>query len=225
MSLVSYQLEGGVATIAMDDGKVNALSPAMQAEINAALDRAEADKAIVILTGRSGVFSGGFDLKVLRGGGDAMGMLIGGFELSARLLTYPRPVIVACNGHAIAMGSFLLMSADYRIGVDGAFKIVANEVAIGLILPQPAIELCRARLAPAHFNRAALLAEVYAPAGAVVAGFLDRLVPEAELLDAARQLAADYGKLDRAAHTATKQRVRGPLAKTIREMLKSGDAF
>ena len=157
MSLVSYQLDNGVATITLDDGKVNALSPAMQAEIVAAIDRAEADKAIIILTGRSGVFSGGFDLKVLRGGGDSMGMLVGGFKLAVRLLMYPRPVIAACNGHAIAMGAFLLCSTDYRLGVDGAFKIVANEVAIGLVLPYPAIELLRARLHPAHFNRAMML--------------------------------------------------------------------
>jgi enoyl-CoA hydratase len=225
MSLVTYAHEGGVATIAMDDAKVNALSPAMQADINAALDRAESDQAVVILTGRSGVFSGGFDLKVLRGGGDAMGMLRGGFELSVRLLTYPRPVIIACNGHGIAMGAFLLLSADYRIGVDGAFRIMANEVAIGLTMPRPAIELCRARLTPAHFNRAMLLSETYTPADAVAAGFLDRVVPEAQLMDEARRLAADLGKLDRAAHKATKERVRGPLAKTIRDMLAGADAF
>ncbi|HZP12689.1 MAG TPA: crotonase/enoyl-CoA hydratase family protein [Nevskiaceae bacterium] len=225
MSLCTYQHENGVATIAMDDGKVNALSPAMQGEINAAIDRAEADKAIIILTGRTGVFSGGFDLKVLRGGGDAMGMLKGGFELAARLLTYPRPVIGACNGHAIAMGAFLMQSVDYRLGVDGAFKIVANEVAIGLVLPHPAIELLRARLHPAHYQRAMLLSEMYTPADAVAAGFLDRVVPEAQLMDEARKLAADFGKLDRAAHKGTKERVRGPLAKTIREMLKSEGAF
>src|SRR5262249_22555557 len=104
-------------------------------------------------------------------------------------------------------------------------KILANEVAIGLTMPRPAIEICRARLAPAHFNRAMMLSETYTPADAVVAGFLDRVVPEAQLLDEARKLAADLGKLDRAAHKGTQARVRGPLAKTILAMLEGSDAF
>ena len=88
--LVKYQAEGSVATITMDDGKVNVLSPAMQADINAALDQAEADGATVILTGRPGRFSAGFDLNTLSGGGrDAVLMLRGGFELSSRLLSFP----------------------------------------------------------------------------------------------------------------------------------------
>ena len=67
--LVRYAIDGAIATVTMDDGKVNVLSPRMLAEIGAALDRAEADRAVVLLTGRPGVFSAGFDLPVLRAGG------------------------------------------------------------------------------------------------------------------------------------------------------------
>ncbi|HEX3189521.1 MAG TPA: crotonase/enoyl-CoA hydratase family protein, partial [Streptosporangiaceae bacterium] len=124
--LVSYAFDGKVATITMDDGKVNVLSPAMQAELNAALDRAGADQAVVLLTGRPGVFSAGFDLAVLQSRGDeASGMVLGGFELSLRLLGFPRPVVVACTGHAIAMGAFLVLSGDYRVGAAGPFTIAA----------------------------------------------------------------------------------------------------
>ena len=116
-----------------------------------------------VLTGRQGIFSGGFDLKVLGAGGpDAAAMLEQGFLLALRLLEHPAPVIIACNGHAVAMGIFLLLSGDYRIGVNGPFRLVANEVAIGLTMPQTAIEICRQRLAPSHFNRAIILAETYA---------------------------------------------------------------
>jgi len=217
MSLVSYHLEDAIATITMDDGKVNALSPTMQAELNGALDQADADGAVVVLCGRDGVFSAGFDLGVIRGGGgDAALMVRGGFDLSHRLLSFPRPVVVACTGHAIAMGLFLLLSGDYRVGANGPYKLMANEVAIGMTLPQAAIEILRQRVAPAHFNQAAILAETYTPANAVEAGFLDKVVEPLEVLTASRQVALALSKLDMAAHAATKQRLREQTLNIIR---------
>jgi enoyl-CoA hydratase len=219
--LVSYSFRDGIATITMDDGKVNALSPAMQAQVGAALDRATADDAVVLLAGRPGVWSAGFDLKVLRAGGpQAQAMLRGGFELAARMLAHPRPVIIGCTGHAIAMGSFLLLSGDYRIGAAGPYKIQANEVAIGLTLPRAAVEICRQRLTPAAFSRAAVLAEVFTPADAVQAGFLDRVVGESELPDAAWQLAKQVRGLDMAAHATTKLRVRENVLAAIPAAIK-----
>src|ERR1700692_4863216 len=140
--LVTYQLKDSIAGITMDDGKVNVLSPKMLADINAALDQAIADRAVVVLTGRQGQVSAGFDLRVLTAGGpDALAMLFGGFELAERILSFPAPVVIGCNGHAVAMGVFLLLSGDYRVGVNGPFRLVANEVAIGLTMPQTAIEI------------------------------------------------------------------------------------
>jgi enoyl-CoA hydratase len=209
MPLVNYHLDDVVATITMDDGKVNALSPAMQAELNKALDQAEADGAVVVLSGRDGVFSAGFDLGVMRGGGDeAVSMVRGGFDLAHRLLSFPTPVVVACTGHAIAMGVFLLLSGDYRVGADGPYKLVANEVAIGMTLPRAAIEILRQRVAPAHFNRAAILAEIYTPSNGVEAGFLDRVVEPSQVLAVSRETALAFSKLDIAAHAATKRRLR-----------------
>ncbi len=104
----------------MDDGKVNALSMAMFGEVNAALDRAGQAGATVVLAGREGIFSARFDLTVLRAGGPQAAALVqAGFELSARLLAFPAPVVVACTGHAVAMGAFLLLSGDFRIGAAG----------------------------------------------------------------------------------------------------------
>jgi enoyl-CoA hydratase len=209
MPLVNYHVDDVVATITMDDGKVNALSPAMQAELNKALDQAEADGAVVVLSGRDGVFSAGFDLGVMRGGGDeAVSMVRGGFDLAHRLLSFPTPVVVACPGHAIAMGVFLLLSGDYRVGADGPYKLVANEVAIGMTLPRAAIEILRQRVAPAHFNRAAILAEIYTPSNGVEAGFLDRVVEPSQVLAVSREMALAFSKLDIAAHAATKRRLR-----------------
>ena len=207
--LTSYQLDGSIATIAMDDGKVNVLSPAMQSDVNAALDQAETDGATVILTGRPGKFSAGFDLNTLTaGGGDAIRMLRGGFELASRLLSFPRPVVMASPGHAMAMGFFLLLSGDYTIGVDGPYKLVANEVAIGLPMPRPAIAIMRNRLTPAAFTRTAVLAQSFAADDAVASGVLDRVVAEDELLPVALEVATTLSALDMDAHTITKRLAR-----------------
>lgn len=221
--LVTCDVRDGIATIRMDDGKVNALSPKMFAAINAALDEAEASRAIVVLTGREDRFSAGFDLAILRAGGDeALGMLRSGFELSLRLLSFPTPVVLACTGHAIAMGAFLLLSGDYRIGTAGPFKITANEVAIGLTLPLAATEICRHRLTPAHFDRVTLLAEPYAPDAAVAAGFLDRVVPAGDLRDTALGVATGLAAtLNMDAHAASKMRVRGRALEAIRAGLEA----
>jgi enoyl-CoA hydratase len=225
MSNVSYQLDESIATVTMDDGKVNVLSLTMQGELNSALDRALRDKAVVVLTGRTGVFSAGFDLTVLTAGGaDAHKMLIGGFELAERLLSFPTPVVVACSGHALAMGVFLVLAGDHRIGADGAFKIGANEVAIGMTMPHFAIEICRQRLAPSHFTRAVINAQIYAPLDAVAAGFLDETAPAPDLLSAAQRSAIRLRGLNMAAHAATKLRAREHALKAIRAAIERDNA-
>lgn len=218
--MVSYHCDDVIAAITIDDGKVNALSLAVLAELSAALDRAEQDDAVVILAGRDGVFSAGFDLPALRGGGpDALAMLRAGFELAARLLAFPRPVVIACTGHAVAMGVFLLLCGDYRVGAAGPYKITANEVAIGLTMPRAAVEIGRQRLTPAHFNRAVVLAEAFSPADAVAAGFLDRAVEAHNVHEVARGVAAQLAALDRSAHSATKRRARARALSAIRSAI------
>jgi enoyl-CoA hydratase len=217
-SLVDVHHEDSIATITMDDGKVNVLSLAMLEALNTALDTAEADHETVVLAGREGRFCAGFDLAALRAGGpDAVAMLRGGFELSERLLSFPTPVVIVCTGHAVAMGVFLLLSGDYRVGGAGPYKVIANEVAIGLTMPDAAIEICRQRLTPAAFNRAVILAETFTiDDAAIAAGFLDRVVPETELHEAARTTATTLAALDRSAHAATKVRTRTQALQALR---------
>ncbi len=216
-ALVTCRIDGPVATITMDDGKRNALSPEMFARLGAALDQAASARSVVVLTGREEVFSAGFDLNVLKkGNADTLRMLNAGFLLAERLLSFPTPVVVACNGHAIAMGVFLLLSGDYRLGAAGPFKLTANEVAIGLTMPRAAVEICRQRLAPAHFHRAVLLAETYSPETAVDAGFLDRVVPAAELPGEAQKIATQLAALDLTAHARSKLRARSASLRALR---------
>lgn len=214
---VHYERRDGVATIRIDDGKRNALSPQVLREIHAALDRAQAEQAIVILTGRESVFSAGFDLNVMkRGGVEVLRMLGSGYALPARVMTYPHPVIAACNGHALAMGVFLLLAADYTIGSRGDFRIAANEVAIGLTMPRVAAAMLRHRLTAAAFQRAVTLAETFDVDTAQSAGFFDELVDPPELMPRAETLAEKFKQLDSVAHTASKYRIRAALIRRIR---------
>jgi enoyl-CoA hydratase len=209
--MISYDLADGVATITLDDGRANALSPAMQEAINETLDRATADDAAVVLAGRDGRFSAGFDLSVMSQGGQAVvDMVIGGFDLSLRLHEWPRPVVAACTGHAMAMGAFLLLSCDERVAADGPFKIAANEVSIGMTMPHTAVALMRMRLTPPAFQRSAILSETFDPQSAVTAGYLDRIVAPEQVLAEAQSRAAAFLALDARAHRDTKGRVRAP---------------
>lgn len=214
---LQYSLQGRVATLRIDDGKRNALSPQVLSEIYKALDRAEADGAMVIITGRESVFSAGFDLNVMkRGGLNALRMLRSGYALTARVLSYPHPVIAACNGHSMAMGVFLMLSADYVIGSRGDFKIAANEVALGLKMPRVAAAMLRHRLNPAAFQRAVTLSEFFDVDAAQNAGFFDEIVDPAALISSAEARAESLHALDQRAHTASKRRIRAALIRRIR---------
>lgn len=206
--LVSYAFADGVATLTMDDGKANAIGPAMQAALNAALDKAEADKAIVVLTGRPGVFSGGFDLSVFKAGEPKLTfqMLAGGAQLAQRLLSYPHPVVAACSGHAMAMGLFLLQCADVRIGLNAGATIQANEVLIGMTLPHFALELIRRRVATPHQHLVGT-ASAYAGEEAVRAGLLDEAVAPEALAAAVQAQVERLKKAHPASFTETKKRL------------------
>lgn len=207
--LVECKLQSNYTLITMDDGKANALGFDMLAQLGAALDRAEQVGKVVIIAGRPGKFSAGFDLSVMSQGGDGMLRLLrSGAELSRRLLNFPSPVVLAVSGHALAMGALLLLSADYRVGVHGTFKIGLNEVAIGMTLPYFGVELARARLATTHLGPAVDLARIYDAAAAVEAGYLDEVVSEEDLLARAEELAGQFSVLNMEAHRQTKARTR-----------------
>ncbi len=219
---VRYESQGSVAVVRMDDGRVNALSVAMLTGVHDALSRAESEGLAVLLIGRPGILSAGFDLKTIEArGAQYLSMVRMGFELSARILSFPRPVVIACTGHAIAMGSFVLLSADYRVGVRGDFRIGPNEVANGMAMPAAAIEICRQRLTPAAFSRALIGAEPFANEAAVHAGFLDRLVEEGELFDVAFNEAERLAALNADAHRNAKLRVRADALEAVRTAIES----
>jgi len=221
--MIHYQSDGAVATIRLDDGKANVLSVSMLSQLNAALDRAETEKAVVLLTGREGMLSGGFDLAVFRQGKQPLiEMLKAGQQTAQRLLTFPTPTVIACTGHAVAMGVFLLLSVDFRLGIaQGPYRYTINEVQNGFTLPHFAVSLCRHRLTPASFNLATLTAEPHSPEQALAAGMLDQLVEESELLQRAQEKATNLSKLSPEAHRASKLRVRQPVLQELSQSIQT----
>ena len=214
--LISYHLEDGIATLTLSNGKVNAISPDVIAAFNAALDQAVTDRAVVIITGTPGMLSGGYDLKVMTSGPkEAVALVTAGSTLARRLLSHPFPVIVACPGHAVAKGAFLLLSVDYRIGVDGPFTIGLNEVQIGMTMHHAGIELARDRLRKSAFHRAVINAEMFNPQSAVDAGFFDLVVSAEELQGAALAAARQLKKINMIAHKNTKLKVRKALLERL----------
>ena len=216
----SCEVENGVALVRMDDGGKNVVSPAMIRDLHVALDHAERSASVLVLTGREQVFCAGFDLQVIKRGNpvETLQMLIGGFRLAARLLAFPMPVVIACNGHAVAMGAFLLLTGDYRFWAKGDFRIATNEVAIGLTVPRAGLEICRQRLTPAALTRATLLAEDWYGDAAVAAGFVDQRVDAETVLDAAMAYAKGLS-LDAMAHKHSKARLRQRELVTLRKAI------
>ncbi|MEP0175535.1 MAG: crotonase/enoyl-CoA hydratase family protein [Paraglaciecola sp.] len=220
-NLVTCYIENNIATITLQNGKVNAISHQVIDELNQALDQAEQDKAVVVLTGQPGMLSGGYDLKVMGESMEAaMALVAKGSSLTRRMLSFPFPVLVACSGHAVAKGAFLLLAADYRIGVEGPFKIGLNEVAIGMTMHHAGVELARGRLAPVFFNRSVILAEMVSPQDAVIAGFLDKVVSEEEFLPTVNFIAKAMTKLDMKAHHQTKLKARAELLQVLDESIE-----
>jgi enoyl-CoA hydratase len=215
---VTYSVKDAVAVIRMDDGKVNALGPTMQAAINEAIDQADTDNVgALVLTGNERVFSGGFDLKILTSGEaqPAIDMLRGGFELSYRLLSYPKPVVIACTGHAIAMGAFLLSSGDHRVAAH-AYNVQANEVAIGMTIPYAALEIMKLRLTRSAYQQATGLAKTFFGETALAAGFVDEIVLPEMVVSRAEEAAREFAGLNQNAHAATKLRARADTLKALR---------
>jgi enoyl-CoA hydratase len=214
--LVKYAINDGIAVLTLSNGKVNALSPELIAEFNDGLDQAQAAGAIVIVTGQPGIFSGGYDLKVMmKGPESAIALVASGSALSRRMLAHPQPIIAACNGHAVAKGAFLLLASDYRLGVAGEFTIGLNEVQIGMTMHHVGILLARDRLSPAVFQRSVINAEMFDPQGAMAAGFLDRIVAADQLMPTALEVARQMKKLNPVAHRATKLKARKALLEAL----------
>lgn len=179
--LLHYELSDDVATIRLDDGKANAFSNAMFDAANAAMDKAEADAKIIVLRGREGIFSAGYNLKELMLGGEtAVNLVRRGSEFAVRMMETRKPIIAVGDGHVVALGAFLFLAADYRIGRNGAFQVGLPETAKGLPMHNFGRELAQPRLNQRYFSRAFINGEMFTPDAAVDVGYLDSSVDDVD---------------------------------------------
>lgn len=220
---MTINIKDAIATITLDDGKANAIDWDWMAAFIALLDQAEAEAKALIITGRSGVFSGGFNLKKLPSASreQLSQLLDDASEMLARIYESKLPIIAACSGHAIAMGSFFLCACDTRIGTKGDYKFGANETLNNMNLPVFAVELPRDRLNPHYMTRSLIQSEMYGVDDAIKAGYLDMAVDAEMLLPTAEKIAAQLAQLPGRAYAANKKFVRTHTIKRIRDAIGS----
>jgi enoyl-CoA hydratase len=205
--LATLNKDGNISTITLDDGKANVFSSKMSQDINQCIDEVATEEGCLIITGKEGMFSAGLDLKTIQSGDTdkIIEMSTAAFKLLARIFSFPRPVIAACSGHGIALGTFLLCCCDYRIGVKGDFMIGANEMRTNMVIPDPILELIKFRVAQSHKYRAILGAEMYSIDKALDAGLLDEIVSPDDLVKTVNEKAKDLATMGHPSYTMTKE--------------------
>ena len=214
--LATLTSEDDISIITLDDGKANVFSPKMIQDVNECLDKVPTESGALIITGREGMFSAGFDLKIISAGDiqATMDMSLSGFKLLSRIFSFPRPILAACSGHGIALGTFLLCCCDYRVGVKGDFMIGANEMRTNMVIPIPILELISHRVSASHKYRAILGAEMYSIESGVEAGLIDEVVDPENLMETAMLKAKDLATMGHPSYTLTKELlIREPLQK------------
>ena len=204
--IATLTTEGDVSIITLNDGKANVFSPEMSSTVSNLLDQVPGDKGSLVITGRPGIFSAGFDLKIISSGdADAVAAMVkAGFTLLARIYNFPRPVIAACSGHGVALGAFLLWCADYRLGAKGQFIVQANETRNNMSIPTPILEISKSRISKTHWYRAILNAEAYPVEKAIEPGYLDEVTEPDNLMIRAMEVANDLATLGHPHYKLTK---------------------
>ncbi|MDA9867671.1 crotonase/enoyl-CoA hydratase family protein [Gammaproteobacteria bacterium] len=214
--LATLTSEDDISIITLDDGKANVFSPKMIQDVNECLDKVPTESGALIITGREGMFSAGFDLKIISAGDmqATMDMSLSGFKLLSRLFSFPRPILAACSGHGIALGTFLLCCCDYRVGVKGDYMIGANEMRTNMVIPIPILELINHRVSSGHKYRAILGAEMYSIENGIDAGLIDEVVDPENLMETVMLKAKDLATMGHPSYTHTKELlIREPLQK------------
>ncbi len=222
---VSGQTDQKIATISIDDGKVNAFSVNLLNEFSAILGQMQNDRDVkcIVIKGRPGVFSAGFDLKGLTTSTTiARDLLTQGMNLCLQIYLSPKPIVIAATGHTIALAALAVLTADRVIGVEGQFKIGLNETMIGMALPYFGVELARAELNPPWHAPTILDGLLLNPSDAVRAGFFDEVVSSENLQHRLDEVCQHCLKIDSNAYVQTKNRLRGPVADRLKTLVELG---
>ncbi|MBX2846902.1 MAG: crotonase/enoyl-CoA hydratase family protein [Acidiferrobacterales bacterium] len=213
-------LDNKVAKITLDNGKANALSLELATDMMSALDKAKEEAQGVLICGSPGIFSGGFDLKVLAHGMDAaQAMLDQGMLLTEKLYSHPQPVVTACEGHSVGMGVFMMLCADYRVGADGEFAIRLPETAINMPFTELLKIIAKNHIDPRHHARAIVQSRPYSPKQAAEIGMLDEVVTADKVIEQAVMRINELIELPADQYAANKLNIRGDEIAAIRKSL------
>ncbi|MEI8081198.1 MAG: crotonase/enoyl-CoA hydratase family protein [Actinomycetes bacterium] len=208
---VSLVQHDGVALLTFDDGKVNAMSYSFLSQAYEAFSDAAAESSAIVIAGRPGYLSAGFDLtEVTKGPQERDAIIDTGGRLFGEIFRCPKPVVIACTGHAVAGGLVFLLTGDTRVGALGSFRIGFNEVLINVPMPEFGIALTQYRVPP-QFCEPVLLGDLLDPEQAKTVGLLDTVVEPGYVVDAAMARARELAGRGAQAYATTKLRSRAGL--------------
>jgi enoyl-CoA hydratase len=217
--MIELEQRGVVTILCMARGKGNALNLELVEALSDALDRLAGSAARAgILTGQGSVFGAGVDLPTLvEGGADYvrrfLPLLIRCFE---QLATFPKPLVAAVNGHAIAGGAILMLACDQRLLARGTARVGLTEVLVGVEFPSWALELARFATPSQHFPTLVCTGRTWPPEEALARGLVDEVVAPEGLLERACAVAEELASIPPATFTATKLAVRRPMIEAAR---------
>ncbi len=224
--MIELEQRGAVTILRMARGKGNALNLDFMAAMDDALDQIERGQArAAIITGQGSTFGAGVDLpELLAGGPDYvrrfLPAMVKPFE---RLATFPKPLVAAVNGHAIAGGAIIMLACDQRLLARGTARIGLSEVQVGVTFPAWALEIVRFATPAEHFQTIICTGRTWQPDDALARGLVDELVEPERLLDRAVEVANELAAIPPATYAATKREVRRPMIEVARRRTAEND--
>jgi len=218
--------EGGIIVLTLDRPPVNAFNSPFLRAIENRLTDLESDENLraLVITGAGKTLSGGMDLKELQGFSDAdQNEMAEVFSRSfAKLYAFPKPVIAAVNGAAVAGGMFVALASDYRIARAGAW-LGLTEVRVGVTFPVGPLQVARQELSTSAARRLMLGGRNIRAEQALEMGILDEVVAGKQVMARALEMAAEYSQVPPATYAKVKAQLRGPTAANILEAVESGN--
>jgi enoyl-CoA hydratase/carnithine racemase len=225
VTYVRVEEHGDVALVRVDRPPANALDQEMLSEVRAAADDLiGSGPGAVVLTGREGFFSAGVDLKLVPTlDADGQRTMVDGVNrLMAAWYSFPRPLVCAVNGHAIAGGMILALCGDYRVGCTQG-KLGLTELRAGVPYPAVPLAIARAELSPQAARVLALRAHLVDPDEALALGLVDELTAPEDVLQRALVVAGDMAELPAKAYWDAKRELRAEAIELIARVLEQGD--
>ena len=220
MSYFQTEIQDGIAVVTLSHGKANALDVEFCDALATEFDRLRDNSRAVVLTSTGKIFSAGVDLKRLSDeGADYTRRFLPALDrVLLGLFGFPRPLVAAINGHAIAGGCVLACTADYRLMADGPFKIGVPELHVGVPFPPSALEVLRFAAPDRYVQELTSGEKIYSPDVASAHGLVHGTVSSDRLMETALAEARRLAGLQPQAFSLTKTMLRQPIVDRIENL-------